>query len=37
MGGYYTYHLVRTGHGWKIPKYTLAITWEQNRPLDFRF
>jgi hypothetical protein len=37
MGGYYTYHLVRSVEGWKIPKYTLTITWEENRPADFRF
>jgi hypothetical protein len=36
MGGYYTYHLVRTGDGWKIPKYTLTVTWEENRPSDFK-
>jgi len=36
MGGYYTYHLVRTGDAWKIPKYTLTVTWEENRPPDFR-
>jgi len=34
MGGYYTYHLVRSGDGWKIPKYTLTVTWEENRPAD---
>jgi SnoaL-like domain len=32
IGGYYRYNLIRTGRGWKIPKYHLAITWEQNRP-----
>ncbi len=36
MGGYYTYHLVRSGDGWKIPKYTLTVTWEENRPADLR-
>jgi hypothetical protein len=36
MGGYYTYHLHRTGHGWKIPKYTLHITWETNRPAGLK-
>jgi hypothetical protein len=34
MYGYYTYNLIRTGDGWKIPKYTLTITWEDNRPRD---
>jgi len=34
--GDYTYHLVRTGDGWKIPKYTLTVTWDENRPPDFR-
>jgi hypothetical protein len=37
MGGYYTYSLVRTGDSWKIPKYTLTVTWEENRPPHFRF
>jgi hypothetical protein len=37
MGGYYTYNLVRTGDSWKIPKYTLTVTWEENRPPHFRF
>jgi hypothetical protein len=37
MGGYYTYNLVRTGDDWKIPKYTLTVTWEENRTLYFRF
>jgi ketosteroid isomerase-like protein len=36
MGGYYTYHLIRAGESWKIPKYTLTITWEENRPDDLR-
>jgi len=36
MGGYYTYHLVRSDDGWKIPKYTLTVTWEENRPADLR-
>jgi ketosteroid isomerase-like protein len=36
MGGYYTYHLVRAGESWKIPKYTLTVTWEENRPADLR-
>jgi hypothetical protein len=36
MGGYYTYHLIRVGEGWKIPKYTLTVTWEENRPADIR-
>ena len=36
MGGFYTYQLVRFGDGWKIPKYTLTVTWEVNRPPDFR-
>jgi hypothetical protein len=30
LGGYYTYHLIRTGEGWKIPRYTLTATWEEN-------
>jgi SnoaL-like domain len=37
MYGYYTYNLVRTDDGWKIPKYTLTVTWEDNRPADFKF
>jgi SnoaL-like domain len=36
MGGYYTYHLVRSGDSWKIPKYTLTVTWEENRPAGLR-
>jgi hypothetical protein len=36
MGGYYTYHLIRVGESWKIPKYTLTVTWEENRPSDIR-
>jgi SnoaL-like domain len=34
MGGYYTYNLVRVGDSWKISKYTLTVTWEENRPPD---
>jgi hypothetical protein len=34
MYGYYEYHLKRSGNGWKIPKYSLIITWETNRPRD---
>jgi SnoaL-like domain len=36
MGGYYTYHLVRADESWKIPRYTLTVTWEENRPADIR-
>ena len=36
MGGYYTYYLVRAGESWKIPKYTLTVTWEEDRPSDIR-
>ena len=36
LGGYSTYHLRRTGEGWIIPKYTLLITWETNRPADLK-
>ncbi len=36
MGGYYTYYLIRAGESWKIPKYTLTVTWEENRPPDIR-
>lgn len=36
IGGYYTYHLARGPHGWKIPKYTLTLTWEENRPARVR-
>ena len=36
MGGHYTYHLKRTPDGWKIPKYTLIMTWETNRPSDLK-
>ena len=36
MGGYYTYNLLRVGDDWKIPKYTLTVTWEENRPAGLR-
>lgn len=36
MGGHYTYHLRRTADGWKIPKYTLIMTWETDRPRDLK-
>jgi SnoaL-like domain len=36
MYGYYTYRLIRVGDSWKIPKYTLTVTWEDNRPADLR-
>jgi SnoaL-like domain len=36
MGGYYRYHLIRAGESWQIPKYTLTVTWEENRPGDIR-
>jgi len=36
VGGYYTFHLKRTAEGWKIPKYTLIVTWETNRPPDLQ-
>jgi ketosteroid isomerase-like protein len=36
MGGYYTYHLLRAGESWKMPKYTLTVTWEENRPSEIR-
>jgi hypothetical protein len=36
MGGYYIYQLVRAGDSWKVPKYTLTVTWEENRPADLR-
>jgi hypothetical protein len=36
IGGYYTYHLLRVGESWKIPRYTLTVTWEENRPADIR-
>jgi hypothetical protein len=36
MGGYYTFHLIRSGDGWKVPKYTLTVTWEENRPADLK-
>jgi SnoaL-like protein len=36
IGGYYTYHLTRSASGWKIPKYTLTLTWEENRPPGVR-
>jgi hypothetical protein len=36
MGGHYTYHLKRTPDGWKIPQYTLIMTWETNRPPDLK-
>ena len=29
MFGYYTYNLIRTDDGWKIPQYTLTVTWEE--------
>ncbi len=37
LAGYYTYNLVRTDDGWKIPKYTLTVTQEESRAPDFRF
>ena len=36
IGGHYTYHLKRTADGWKIPKYTLMVTWETGRPSDLQ-
>jgi ketosteroid isomerase-like protein len=36
MGGYYTYRLRRVGDTWKIPQYSLTVTWEENRPADVR-
>lgn len=36
IGGYYNYHLKRIGDGWKIPKYTLIVTWETNRPHELK-
>jgi hypothetical protein len=36
IGGYYEYHLQRAGDGWKIPKYSLIVTWETNRPSDIK-
>jgi hypothetical protein len=36
MGGHYTYHLKRAGSVWKIPKYTLIMTWETGRPSDLK-
>jgi hypothetical protein len=36
MGGYYTYRLLRVGDNWKIPQYSLTVTWEENRPADVR-
>ncbi len=36
IGGYYEFHLRRTADGWKVPKYTLILTWETDRPSDQR-
>jgi hypothetical protein len=36
LGGYYKFHLQRTSDGWKVPKYTLMITWETGRPKDLK-
>lgn len=36
LGGYYEFHLRRTGEGWKVPKYTLMVTWETGRPQDLK-
>jgi hypothetical protein len=36
MGGYYTYQLLRVGDSWKIAKYSLTVTWEENRPAGLR-
>ncbi len=36
IGGYYEFHLRRTADGWKVPKYTLILTWETDRPTDQR-
>ncbi len=36
IGGYYEFHLQRTADGWKVPKYTLILTWETDRPTDQR-
>ncbi|HVN88612.1 MAG TPA: nuclear transport factor 2 family protein [Candidatus Binataceae bacterium] len=36
IGGYYEFHLRRTGNGWKVPKYALILTWETDRPSDQR-
>jgi SnoaL-like domain len=34
VGGYYEFHLRRSADGWKVPKYTLILTWETGRPKD---
>jgi len=34
VGGFYEFELRRTAAGWKVPKYTLILTWETNRPHD---
>jgi hypothetical protein len=36
LGGYYEFHLRRSGDGWKVPKYTLMVTWETGRPKDLK-
>jgi hypothetical protein len=36
MGGFYTHNLIRTPHGWRIKSYCLHITWDLNRPADWR-
>lgn len=32
VGGFYEFQLRRTSAGWKVPKYTLILTWETGRP-----
>jgi hypothetical protein len=36
LGGYYEFHLRRSGDGWKVPKYTLMVTWETGWPKDLK-
>jgi len=36
MGGFYTHNLIRTAQGWRIKSYCLHITWDLNRPADWR-
>jgi hypothetical protein len=36
MGGFYTHNLIRTPQGWRIKSYCLHITWDLNRPAEWR-
>jgi hypothetical protein len=36
MGGFYTHNLIRTPQGWRIKSYCLHVTWDLNRPAEWR-